>query len=124
MKSNNLYITASINEPSGNHHIEAAQCGLSILYIDSGGITEYCKDFGVAYTKENLIEKINYVKNNYEDYYKKMIYYSNSSETMVSEYEKLMLRLIRNKETVLKNRNLDKIKKLYFNNFMRKITKT
>ena len=124
LKSNNLYITASINEPSGNHHIEAAQCGLPILYIDSGGITEYCKDFGVAYTKENLIEKINYVKNNYEDYYKKMIYYSNSSDTMVREYEKLMLRLIRNKETVLKNRNLDKIKKLYFNNFMRKITKT
>ena len=54
----------------------------------------------------------------------KMIYYSNSSDTMVREYEKLMLRLIRNKETVLKNRNLDKIKKLYFNNFMRKITKT
>jgi len=124
LKSNNLYITASINEPSGNHHIEAAQCGLPILYIDSGGITEYCKDFGVAYTKENLIEKINYVKNNYEDYYEKMIYYSNSSDSMVREYENLMLRLIKNKETVLKNRNLDKIKKLYINNLLRKIIRT
>ena len=27
LKKHDIYITASINEPSGNHHIEAAQCG-------------------------------------------------------------------------------------------------
>ena len=32
LKKHNLYITGSLNEPSGNHHIEAAQCGLPILY--------------------------------------------------------------------------------------------
>ena len=31
LKENHLYITASKNEPSGNHHIEAAQCSLPIL---------------------------------------------------------------------------------------------
>ncbi|MAH99424.1 MAG: hypothetical protein CMA12_08860, partial [Euryarchaeota archaeon] len=36
LKQNDLYITGTINEPSGNHHIEAAQCGLPIMYIDSG----------------------------------------------------------------------------------------
>ena len=37
LKKSNLYLTGSLNEPR-NHHIEAAQCGLPILYIDSGGM--------------------------------------------------------------------------------------
>ena len=44
IKSNHIYITGSLNEPSGNHHIEGAQCGLPILYVDRG-TTEYCKNF-------------------------------------------------------------------------------
>ena len=36
LRSQDFYITGSINEPSGNHHIEAA-CGLPIMYINSGG---------------------------------------------------------------------------------------
>ena len=30
LKKNHLYITGSLFEPSGNHHIEAGQCGLPI----------------------------------------------------------------------------------------------
>ena len=45
LKKNHIYLTASINEPSGNHHIEASQCGLPVLYLKSGGIPEYCKRF-------------------------------------------------------------------------------
>ena len=41
LKKNHIYITGSINEPSGNHHIEGAMCGLPLLYINSGGIPEY-----------------------------------------------------------------------------------
>ena len=33
LKKNHLYITASLNEPSGNHHIEAAQCGLQFYIL-------------------------------------------------------------------------------------------
>ena len=44
LKENHLYITGSLFEPSGNHHIEGAQCGLPLLFIDSGGTTEYCKN--------------------------------------------------------------------------------
>ena len=36
LKKNHIYVTGSLNEPSGNHHIEAAQCGLPLLYIRSG----------------------------------------------------------------------------------------
>ena len=39
IKSHDIYITASINSPSGNQlHIEASQCGLPTLYLNIGGI--------------------------------------------------------------------------------------
>ena len=66
LKKNHLYITGSLFEPSGNHHIEAGQCGLPILYMDSGGTPEYCNNFGVEFNISNLKEKLNYVLNNYE----------------------------------------------------------
>ena len=44
LQKHDLYITGSLNEPSGNHHIEGALCGLPILFLDSGGITEYAKN--------------------------------------------------------------------------------
>ena len=40
-----------------NHHIEAAQCSLPIMYINSGGITEYCQDFGIMFDIENFEKK-------------------------------------------------------------------
>ena len=33
LKKHNIYVTGSLNEPSGNHHIEAAQCGLYFILI-------------------------------------------------------------------------------------------
>ena len=33
LKKHHVYVTGSINEPSGNHHIEAAQCGLPLMYF-------------------------------------------------------------------------------------------
>ena len=32
IKKHHIYVTGSINEPSGNHHIEAVQCGLPVLF--------------------------------------------------------------------------------------------
>ena len=44
LSENDIYLTGSINEPSGNHHIEAALCGLPALYLQSGGIQNTVKD--------------------------------------------------------------------------------
>ena len=43
LKNFDLYITGSLNEPSGNHQIEASLCGLTVLYLDSGGIPRLSK---------------------------------------------------------------------------------
>ena len=58
LKKNHIYVTGSVNEPSGNHHIEAAQCGLPIMYINSGGIPEYCKDYGLSFELNNFTEML------------------------------------------------------------------
>ena len=66
LKKHHVYLTASLNEPSGNHHIEAAQCGLPILYINSGGIPEYCSGYGVEFNEDNFQEKLYVLSENYE----------------------------------------------------------
>ena len=70
IKNHDIYITGSLNEPSGNHHIEAALCGLPILYFKSGGIPEYCNDYGLIFEENNFEDKLNeiyvlYNTNNY-----------------------------------------------------------
>ena len=66
----------------GNHHIEGAQCGLPVLYINSGGIPEYCDGYGVMFEKNNFEEKLNELANNYLDYYEAMKSYELDSEKM------------------------------------------
>ena len=86
LKNNHFYITASKNEPSGNHHIEAAQCGLPILYLDSGGIPEFCDGFGISFNEENFQEKLDEMINKYYFFEAKMVDYPFNSDLMCKEY--------------------------------------
>ena len=99
LKKHNLYITASLNEPSGNHHIEGSQCGLPLMYINSGGIPEFAKGFGVEYELVNIENVLNTVIAKYDMYFEQMKNYPFNSMKMSEEYlilfEKL---LVKNKE--------------------------
>ena len=110
LKKSNAYLTASLNEPSGNHHIEAGQCGLPILFIDSGGITEYCKDFGISYDKNTLEKKLEYLIQNYEEYYLKMKKYPHNNEKMMNEYMLLFKKLI--EDRIIDKSNINHFKKI------------
>jgi len=100
LKKHHIYITGSINEPSGNHHIEAAQCGLPILYKSSGGIPEYCEGFGLSFDNDLEI-KLEEMINNYDTYREKMKQYPFSAENMSEKFYDLFLLLAQ-------KRNLDK----------------
>jgi len=93
IKDHDIYITGSLNEPSGNHHIEAAMCGLPILYINSGGIKEYCKNYGLEINLENFEEKILYMIDYYDSFKNKMKKYPFESEKMSTNYLKLFNKL-------------------------------
>ena len=108
LKNNHIYITGSLNEPSGNHHIEAAQCGLPILYINSGGIPEYCEGYGVMFNEENFEEQLNEIILNYETYFENLKNYKFNSLKMCNDYLLFFEELIRTKDTILKVRTLQK----------------
>ena len=93
IKDHDIYITGSLNEPSGNHHIEAAMCGLPILYINSGGIKEYCNNYGLEINLENFEEKILYMIDYYESFKNKMKKYPFESKKMSTNYLKLFNKL-------------------------------
>ena len=96
LKDSHVYVTGSINEPSGNHHIEGAQCGLPILFLDSGGTTEYCRDFGLGFTDDFEL-KLEQIIADYDLYRKKMDQYPLNSEIMSEEYLTLFKNLVDNR---------------------------
>lgn len=108
LKKNHVYITGSLNEPSGNHHIEAAQCGLPVMYINSGGVKEYCKNYGLEYTESNFEEKLDQMMINYDNFYKKMDKYPFNSEEMCKEFLELFLEMKKNETNLLAKRPIEK----------------
>ena len=101
LKESNAYITATINEPSGNHHIEGSQCGLPLLYIKSGGVPEFAEGYGLEYNLQNLEEKLLDLIDNYSYYFELMKSYPFNSDIMSKDYEDLFLKLkLENQKTI------------------------
>ena len=105
LKKNHLYLTASLNEPSGNHHIEGAQCGLPIMYINSGGVKEYCEDFGIEYNEFNFEKKLEYFLENYDIYSDKIKNYPFNSDKMCNDFLILFEKMIVDKKSIITQRN-------------------
>ena len=110
LRNHHIYVTASINEPSGNHHIEAAQCGLPILYLNSGGIPEYCDGYGVSFTND-FEEKLILIISEYEAYKTKMKDYPFNSEKMCEDFLDLFNDLVNDKST-------DQLKRLNLSSYL------
>lgn len=97
LKKYDLYITAARNEAGGMHHIEGAMCGLPILYVNSGALPEYCADYGVMISKNNLEEAISKITANYAIFQKKLKNYRFTADNSNKQYLDLFLRLIEKK---------------------------
>jgi len=109
LKQNHIYLTASINEPGGNHQNEGLNCGLPVLYLDSGCMKEYCEGFGLAYTKINMKDKILEIKNRFNEFKNKVLTYNINSVLMCKKYEEVFFNLVKNKDKILKLRESPKI---------------
>lgn len=107
LKAHHVYLTASINEPAGMHHIEGALCGLPLLYRQSGGLPEYCAGYGepflgpddFAFAVERLIV-------NYEKWQKAMTQYANTAERMCKDYLAMFDDLMARRGEILARRRL------------------
>lgn len=106
LSRHDAYITASINEPGGMHHIEGALCGLPILYRKSGAMPEYCSDFGIGFEGADFVPALDLMLRDYEIYKSLMAAYPHTSEKMCENYIRLFDTLVGERENILKRRNL------------------
>lgn len=104
LKKHDVYITASRNEPAGMHHIEGALCGLPILYIDSGALKEYCRDYGLEFNEENFEEKLLEMRTHYQENLNKILSYDRTAEKMFLEYYNFILEALKAKRTAANGR--------------------
>jgi glycosyltransferase involved in cell wall biosynthesis len=103
---NDIYLTGSMNEPAGMHHIEGALCGLPLLYRNSGALPEYCNGYGVMFNDvndfENALDEIIKEYSNYKD--KILNQYDNTSEKMCKNYYNVFMTLYKDRENIIKKR--------------------
>ena len=110
IKKHHIYLTASINEPAGMHHIEGALCGLPLLYRTSGALPEYCKNFGVSFSGQaDFEESLSKLIQEYDYWEEQMQYYENTAEKMCQNYYDLFGDLIEEKRNIVSRRNLNRI---------------
>ena len=101
----NVYVTGSINEPAGMHHIEGALCGLPLLYRLSGALPEYCHQFGVPFLgKDDFCDSLTKMIKNYDKYKNKMKLYENTASNMNRSYVMLFKKLVADKTKLIKKR--------------------
>ena len=69
LRQQDIYITASINDPCSNSLIEAMSCGLPALALNSGGHPEIIGSGGILFESEDQIpERLEEIVQNYDLY--------------------------------------------------------
>lgn len=70
LRQQDIYITASQNDPCSNALLEALACGLPVVALASGGHPELLDGGGKLFTgKQDIIEAIDEVTRDYENYH-------------------------------------------------------
>ncbi|OQY44981.1 MAG: hypothetical protein B6242_11540 [Anaerolineaceae bacterium 4572_78] len=105
IRQNHVYLTASQNEPGGNHQNEGALCGLPLLYRESGCMPEYCHGFGISFNPDNFEQKLNEMMTTYPQWVKKMLDYPNTAEQTCTNYYTMFTELLDKRESLLKQRD-------------------
>ncbi len=118
LSKNHVYISASINEPAGMHHIEGALCGLPIIYRESGALPEYCMNYGISFKKNNYLPAINEMFLKYPQFKRKITFYPYTAKKMTDEYLTLFTELVGKRKEIIKNRNLFRKPSLLIKNFL------
>ena len=105
LKKHHIYLTASINEPGGNHQNEGALCGLPLVYRNSGCMPEYCDGFGISFDDIYDVESaLLNARAEYGNLVQKIKSYPNTAEKTCKEYIKLFESLLLSREKIVSSR--------------------
>lgn len=95
LRQNHAYLTASLWEPCGMHHIEGAQCGLPLVYHeDGGGIVEFGRQYGIGF-RDNVREALITARDSYPHLRKQVLEFMPSGIKMCAMYEEVLVSLTR-----------------------------
>jgi hypothetical protein len=106
LRSHHAYVTASINEPGGNHQNEGALCGLPLLFRRSGCLPEYCGGFGISFDEHDFVGGLQQLIDTYDSLVVAMPRYPHTSERTCENYLALFDALITSREQLIGSRNL------------------
>jgi glycosyltransferase involved in cell wall biosynthesis len=107
LASHHAYVTASINEPGGNHQNEGALCGLPLLYRKSGCMPEYCAGFGVEFSgPDNFEAAVDNLIDNYAALAVRMPSYPHTAVSMTREWTALFEELLLKRDEIVSHRAL------------------
>ncbi len=107
LRTHHAYITASINEPAGLHHMEGALCGLPILYRRSGALPEYCDGFGIAFDGPNDVgAAIDRMRTEYMRWWAALDSYDQTDRKMVADYVTLFEDLLARRDRIVSARRV------------------
>lgn len=81
-----IYLTASLWEPCGMHHVEGAQCGLPLVYHeDGGGIVEAGLRYGIGF-RDNPADALSEMAMRLPEFRKKVFSAMPSGDRMAMDY--------------------------------------
>ena len=98
LRSNHVYVTGSLCEPAGMHHIEGASCGLPLLYRKSGALPEYCGDFGEGFDGADLPDALRRLAGAYHVWADRVLTYPYSADRMCGQYLDLFVTLLKQRQ--------------------------
>lgn len=104
LRRHHVYVTASRNEPGPHHPIEAACCGLPLLYLQSGALPEYCGGFGIGFTDFNFDEKLQEMMTSYHRFVSRMKDFPHTAQAMCMQYETFFSRLVNRRTELIRKR--------------------
>lgn len=94
LRKSHIYLTASLWEGGGMHHIEGAQCGLPLVYHeDGGGIVECGKRYGIGF-RGDVKTALLLARKRYSELRSKLIEFMPSGLKMCKEYESVVKSLV------------------------------
>lgn len=106
LSSHHVYLTASVNEPAGMHHIEGAMCGLPLLYRRSGALPEYCEGFGIGFDVADFTGSLKRMLEGYVNYAERMADYSRNADRMCEQYIALFDHMLTQRNSILRDRQM------------------
>jgi len=107
LATHHVYVTGSINEPAGMHHIEGALCGLPILYRRSGALPEYCDPYGIGFEgAEDFVSALEQMMGEYPAHHDAVRHYTHTAERMCKAYLDLFEGLVARRQEISAARRL------------------